>query len=51
MFRCVAIENQKLRNGLEKKLIGSLSQCLDCQPSEEWLGHYAYSDKVRSSGL
>lgn len=50
-FRCVAIADRDLRNDLEKKLIGSLSRCLLCQPSPQWLGRYAYSDKVRSSGL
>ena len=50
-FRCVEIKDQKLRNILEKKLIGSISICPVCKPSDRWLGLYAYNEKVRSSGL
>jgi hypothetical protein len=50
-FRCVAIEEQGLRNALERAIIGSLSQCSVCGPSAQWLGRCAYSEKVQSSGL
>ena len=50
-FRCVAIEDRESRNALEKKLIGSVSVCLICRPSGEWLGRYAYSRKVTENGL
>jgi hypothetical protein len=50
-FRCVALRDSSRRNPLEKKLIGSLSLCPVCGPSMRWLGRYAYSKKVRDSGL
>ncbi|MDP2735940.1 MAG: hypothetical protein Q8P12_07095 [bacterium] len=51
VFRCVEIREMEQRNGLEKKLIGSLSLCPSCAPSVRWLGKYAYSDKVKDYGL
>jgi hypothetical protein len=36
---------------MEEKLIATVSLCPVCKPSEGWLGKYAYSEKVRSSGL
>jgi len=50
-FRCIAIENQDLRNMLEKKLIATISLCPICKPSDNWLGKFSYSEKVRRSGL
>lgn len=50
-FRCVKIEDMVLRNSLERKLIATISLCKICKPSNSWLGRYAYSDVVRSSGL
>lgn len=50
-FRCVKIEDKGTRNLLEKKLIATISSCKICKPSGNWLGRYAYSDLVRSSGL
>jgi hypothetical protein len=50
-FACVRIDDQKLRNHLERRLIASVAQCRACRPSAEWLGSRAYSANVRSSGL
>jgi len=50
-FRCVMVEDREERNELEAVLIATLAACPVCGPSATWLGHHAYSDKVRSSGL
>ena len=50
-FRCVIVENRAERNELESVLIATIAACPVCEPSATWLGRYAYSDKVRSSGL
>jgi len=50
-FRCVEITDKKLRDSLEKKLIATISLCPSCKPSDNWLGKFAYSEKVRNSGL
>jgi len=50
-FRCLKIDDLALRNIMEEKLVATVSICPVCKPSEDWLGKYAYSEKVRSSGL
>ena len=50
-FRCVEVVDQAERNDLESVLIATIAACPVCEPSVTWLGRYAYSDKVRSSGL
>jgi hypothetical protein len=50
-FACVEIEQQHLRNELERRLIAALAQCRTCRPSASWLGSHAYPSEVRSSGL
>lgn len=50
-FRCIKIEDRELRNHFEGKLIATISLCPICKPSDSWLGKYAYSDKVKLSGL
>ncbi len=50
-FRIVMIEDMRLRNLMEGKLIGILSSCTDCLPSSGWTGQFAYSKKVQSSGM
>ena len=50
-FRCVMVEDREERNGLEAALIATLAACPMCGPSPSWLGRYAYSETVRSSGL
>ena len=50
-FRCVEVKAIDERNSLEKKLIATISLCHVCKPTGDWLGGYAYSTKVRESGL
>ena len=50
-FRVVRIADRRFRNTTEKKLIGQLASCPDCAASPEWLGRFAYSEKIRSSGM
>ena len=50
-FACVRIDDQELRNHLERRLIASVAQCRACRPSVGWLGSLSYSGNVRSSGL
>ena len=50
-FRCVRIPDMNERNELEARLVATLAACRVCQPSSSWLGQYAYSAKVRASGL
>ena len=50
-FRCIRIDDQKLRNYLERVIIRDLSACPTCRPSETWLGHFAYNADVRRSGM
>jgi hypothetical protein len=50
-FRCLKIDDLALRNIMEEKLVATASICRVCKPSKDWLGKYAYAEKVRSSGL
>ncbi len=50
-FRTVEIEDIRFRNLMEGKLIGILSSCPECVASSEWLGRFAYNERVRSSGM
>jgi len=50
-FRCVWVADLGERNELEALLVATLAACDVCRPSSSWLGLYAYSDKVRASGL
>jgi hypothetical protein len=50
-FRCLKIDDLALRNIMEEKLVATVSICQVCKPSKDWLGKYAYAEKVRSSGL
>jgi hypothetical protein len=50
-FACVRIDDPGLRNHLEGRLIASVARCQVCEPSGEWLGRFAYPEKVRTSGM
>ena len=50
-FRCVRVEDRAERNRLEASIIAALAGCSACRASAGWLGHFAYSQVVRSSGL
>lgn len=50
-FRVVRIDDQELRNTLEKQLIATVARCGTCQPSDGWLGQFCYQSDVQQSGL
>jgi len=50
-FRCIEIIPMYQRNEMERKLIATLARCHECSPSENWLGRWAYNEKVRRSGM
>jgi hypothetical protein len=50
-FRCVEMEDKDTRNRFEELLVATLSLCAVCKASSGWLGHHAYSDMVKESGL
>jgi hypothetical protein len=53
-FRFIIIDNLTERmgsKGLESSLIGTLSHCKLCKPSEKWLGNYSPKQQIRNSGL
>ena len=37
--------------GIESRLIGTLSECEECLPSDNWLGHHSPVSKIKNSGL
>jgi hypothetical protein len=45
------MDDMAYRNLMERKLISTLSSCLEYHPSGKWLGHFTYSEKVRRSGM
>jgi len=53
-FRFIIFDNEEKRIGtdsLEKRLIGTVANCTECQPSNYWLGKYSSIEKIRRSGL
>jgi len=48
-FRFIIAE--KDRQELERKLIGTVSRCAKCKPSQSWLGNYSPEKKIKESGL
>jgi len=53
-FRYIQIDSQKQRmgkQGLESRLIGTLSHCKLCEPSKNWLGRSSPKKQIRDSGL
>jgi len=53
-FKYLIVEGQEKRmgsKGIERRLIGTLSQCGECTPSKEWLGNHSPVSKIRNSGL
>ena len=53
-FRFIEIDDQELRmgrQGLEGRLIGTLSHCELCQSSSKWLGHHSPKRQILESGL
>jgi hypothetical protein len=53
-FRFIIVDNQVERmgtNGLERRLIGTVSRCSFCKASSNWLGKYSPKKQVKESGL
>lgn len=50
-FCCFRVDNPKERKALESGLIALLAQHPLSESSEEWLGKYAKSEKIRCTGL
>ena len=50
-FKCIAVEDKKIRLDLEERLIATIAKCPGCKPSKDWLGRYAASEEIRESGL
>jgi len=50
-FRVIRVDGEEERRIFEEKIIATLSSCPVCKPSEKWLGRFAWSGKVRRSGL
>lgn len=50
-FAVIEIPEKSERLKYEAKLIGTISNCQECKPSKNWLGHYATQIKIKESGL
>lgn len=50
-FCVLDIPSKQDRLCFEAKLIGTVSGCSECIPSENWLGRYSPKDKIKGSGL
>jgi len=53
-FRFIRVEDEVWRmgtKGLESRLIGTVTRCSLCHPSNNWLGKYSPKRKIRESGL
>ncbi len=50
-FRVVKVDDVYERENFEEKIIATIVACPVCKPSENWLGRFAWSIKVRTSGL
>tara|TARA_Y100000590_G_scaffold401626_1_gene486638 strand:- start:126 stop:839 length:714 start_codon:yes stop_codon:yes gene_type:complete len=53
-FKYLIVKGQEKRmgsKGIESRLIGTLSECGECLPSDDWLGHHSPVSKIRDSGL
>jgi hypothetical protein len=44
-------EDKGKRERLESKIIGTISNCIDCHPSANWLGLKSESSRIKKSGL
>ncbi|MDR3543676.1 MAG: hypothetical protein P4L69_22375 [Desulfosporosinus sp.] len=45
------VPSKEKRLYYEARLIGTVSGCLECFPSEKWLGQFSPVDKIKKSGL
>lgn len=47
----VLVGDPERRKHLERRLIGTVSLCSACRPSEQWLGRHATRKRIREGGL
>ena len=50
-FRALSVEAVEERNRLEETIIAILAACSKCQPSNDWLGKFAWKETIINSGL
>lgn len=50
-FSLLQIPTKEKRMYLEARLIGTVSCCDECRPSDNWLGNFSPKEKIRKSGL
>ena len=53
-FRFIIVNNQAERiggKGLKSSLIGTVSHCKLCKPSDNWLGRFSRTKQIENSGL
>ena len=53
-FRFIALDEQQKRvgkEGLVSRLIGTIANCNVCKPSENWLGRFSTSERIRNGKL
>lgn len=50
-YRCIEVRSIQERLDLERNIIASISEGVDCQPSSAWLGLFSPSPTISSSGL
>jgi hypothetical protein len=50
-FVVFELENKDIRLSMESKIISTVSLCLNCKQSKEWLGNYSTKEKIKNSGL
>ena len=50
-FVVFSVENKDKRLELESKIISTVSHCVECIPSKNWLGLYSPKEKIRKGGL
>ena len=50
-FATLEVAGKERRLGLESKIISTVSQCDQCQPSPGWFGRFSTKERIRQSGL
>ncbi len=50
-FCVIKVDDKKERLSLESKIISTISKCLECKPSSNWLGLFSPKEKIINSGL
>ena len=50
-FTVIEVNSKIKRLEIESKLISTVSLCVECRPTQAWLGNYSPKKKIRESGL